>query len=145
MNGAADGAGNGAMTLVFELTAVEALENPREVFADARRWSRYVGVVADDPDAVASYLAEHDLDQDFDPDGSDKWMSLVGIREAVATDRYVFVGTNPDDRHLTAYAGWEFVSLAEAAEKAGWTLAQADDETGVVARLREFLSRGRRG
>lgn len=143
MNGAADGAGNGTLTLAFELAAVEAFENPSDVFADARRWSRYVGVVADDADAVESYLAERDLRQDFDPDGRDKWLALADIRETVATDRYVFVGTNPTDRQWSDYAGWEFVPHAEAAEKAGWTLAEETDAaTGVVDRLREFLSRG---
>jgi hypothetical protein len=147
MSGATEGTGNGTMTLVFELAAVEAFEDPSEVFADARRWSRYVGVVADDADAVESYLADRDLHQDFDPRGRNKWLSLANIREAVATDRYVFVGANQGDRDWAASVGWEFVPHTEAAEKAGWTFAEEADEAGeadaaagVVDRLRRFLS-----
>lgn len=143
MNGPVEGGSGGELTLVFALAAMEAFENPSEVFADAREWSQHIGVVANDTTAVKSYLAAHNLHQDFDLGERDKWMTMADIRETATGDRYVFVGASPEDQRVAAHTGWEFIPYTEAAEKAGWTLAdQTDATTGLIERLRDYLSLG---
>ncbi len=135
-----EGEGTRGMTLAFGLSAFERLAEPNEVIDDAREWSRYVGVIANDTDAVASFVEEHDLRQDFDLGDRDKWLALEGIREGTDTDRHVFVGLTEDDRLAAEGTGWEFVPLHEAAEKAGWTLAEERKrEPGLVERVRTRL------
>lgn len=128
------------MTLAFELAAVEQFAHPNEVVADAREWSQYVGVVSNDADAVTSYVQKHDLQQDFDLRDRDKWLALAEIRDGTDTDRYVFVGSGPEDRRVAEQVGWEFVSVDEAAEKAGWTLGvQTKGAAGILDRLRTYF------
>ena len=40
------------MTLVFTLAAIERFADPAAVFEEAREWSRHVGIVDNDTDAV---------------------------------------------------------------------------------------------
>lgn len=128
------------MTLAFELAAFERFADPEAVVADARTWSRYVGLVANDADAVASCLREHGLESDFDLGDRDKWLALSDLHEATDTPRHVFVGQTEDGERAAVHTGWEFVPVAEAAAKAGWTLEpETDDTTGVLARLRGRL------
>lgn len=112
------------MTLAFGLAAIDEFATPQDVFTDARRWSRYVGVVADDPHAVASYVQEHGLQQDFELGDFDKQSVLSKLKWEADTDRYVFVGASKENRALADHVGWEYVPVEEAAEKADWTLAE---------------------
>ena len=131
-----DGDPSKRVTLAFELAAFERFGDPEAVIADAREWSRYVGLVANDTDAVAAYVREHGLEQDFDLGGRDKWLALSDLREATDTPRHVFVGCTEDGERAAAHTGWEFVPVAEAAERAGWTLeAETDRGSGFLARL----------
>ena len=148
---ATDGtAPDGAMTLVLELSAARRLAEPTAAFDDARRWSRYVGIVSNDPDAVAAFVREHDLEPDVGPAGRDKWLAMSEIRASTGTPRHVFVGTSTDDRRLADHVGWEYLPLSEAAEKAGWELeGDRSAGTSLVDRLRRLaaespLSFGRR-
>lgn len=134
--------GHGDVTLALALSAAERCAEPAAVVADARRWSRYVGVVANDPAAVEDFVAEHDLTQDFALD-DDIWLAMEAIREATDTPRHVFVGTDAEHRRIADHLGWEFVHLHEAAEKAGWTLADreasASTSPGFLDRLRSWI------
>jgi hypothetical protein len=133
-----DGDRDEEMTLAFELEAFRRFADPNEVVADAGEWSRYVGLVANDTDAVASYVRAHDLRQDFELGDRDKWLALADLRAATDTDRHVFVGLSGDDRRAAEGTGWEFVPVAEAAEKAGWALVErTEPETGMLDRLRD--------
>ena len=135
-----DGDTSKELTLAFELEAFERFTRPDEVFADAREWSRYVGVIGNDPEAVRAFLRTHDLRHDFELGDRDKWLVLQEIRNATDTPRYVFVGTSQDDRLAAEQTGWEFVPLAEAAGKADWTREDpADQPDGLVDRLRAFI------
>lgn len=125
-----------SLTLAFSLAALDRFADPAAVFDDAREWSRHIGIIANDTDAVETFIREHDLWVDFDPGDRDKWLALAEIREATATGRHVFVGRTDDDRRAATNTGWEFVSVSEAARKAEWTLE--DDST----RTRGFLGRG---
>ncbi|WP_436931391.1 DUF7124 domain-containing protein [Halosimplex halobium] len=136
----ADGDRSGEMTLAFELAAIREFADPETVFADAREWSRYVGVVANDTDAVAAFVAERDVQQDFDLGDRDIWLNMKGIRESSDAPRHVFVGTTPEDRRIADATGWEFRRPAEVADAAGWSLAGSDGgsgspDPGLLARL----------
>jgi hypothetical protein len=130
-----DAGDGGELTLAFSLPAIERLDDPAAAFEDARRWSRFVGVVDDDRDAVEAAVAEHGLRQDFDLGDRDRWLAMEGIREATHTPRHVHVGATERDRRVATRLGWEFVHVTEAAEKADWALAGAGAGRGVVDRL----------
>lgn len=127
------------MTLAFSTSAVERLADPGAAFEDARTWSRHVGVVDDDREAVARLVEAHDLHQDFDLGDRDRWLAMEGIRETTHTPRHVYVGTTGKDRRVAEQLGWEFVSVSEAAEKAGWTLEGEAPDPGFFERLKRVL------
>ena len=123
------------MTLAFDLSALEALAEPGSVFADARRWSQYVGVVSDKPTyVVTNFTRKHRIRQDFFSGPRGKEESLESVREQFDSDRHVLIGTTGEDREIADAVGWEYLDLEEAAEAAEWTLggdatdADTDDE-----------------
>ncbi|WP_321168265.1 hypothetical protein [Halorubrum sp. JWXQ-INN 858] len=141
---------DGELTLVVALDAARAFADPGAVVEDARRWSRYVGVVDNDVEAVAAFLADHGVENDFALGDRDKWRAMADIKAAANTPRYVFVGASPEDRRLAKHVGWEFLTSNEAAEKAGWTLSGPAEagrngdrgdgsDAGVLDRLRRSL------
>ena len=130
MNGSGDG---GTMTLAFELSALQSLADPSYVFEDARRWSKYVGVVSEKPTyVVTNFTRKNRIRQDFFSGPRGKEESLDSVREQFDTDRHVFVGTGDADADLADEVGWEFLHVEDAAEAAGWTLAEDADEEEVA-------------
>ncbi|NHN59743.1 MULTISPECIES: hypothetical protein [Halorussus] len=124
--------GSGDMTLAFELSALEELADPGAVFEDARRWSKYVGVVSDKPTyVVTNFTRKNRIRQDFFSGPRGKAESLESVREQFDTDRHVFVSTNDEDRDLADERGWEFLDVTDAAEAAEWQLADDVDEEAV--------------
>lgn len=120
-------AGSGEMTLAFELGALEALSDPLSVFADAREWATYVGVVSEEPTyVVTNYTRKHRIRQDFfsGPRGVEE--SLSSVKQQFQTDRHVYVGTTDDDHAIADAVGWEYLPVEEAAEAAEWRLAEGD-------------------
>lgn len=115
----------GEMTLAFELAAFRALADPQAAFADARQWSAYVGVVADDERAVAAAVDRAGVTQDYEIGDRDAQSVLSRLKWEAGTERFVFVGTAPEDRALADYVNWEYRPIDEAAAAAGWRL-QAD-------------------
>lgn len=135
-----DGDPDKAVTLAFELDAFREFANPAAVVEDAREWSRHVGVIGNDADAVRAYLDERGIDHDFEPGDRDKWLALEEIRAATDTPRHVFVGRSTDDRRAAEHTGWEFVHVREAARKAGWTRSERPTGgSGPVDRIRAAL------
>lgn len=131
------------LTLAFELAAIRQLAHPENVFTDARQWSRYVGVIANDSEAVRTFLQTNEIHHDFELGSRDKWLALQEIHDTTDTGRYVFVGVNQDDRLAAEQTGWEFVPISKAAEKAEWTQRGNSESTdGILTRLRTFLSDG---
>ncbi|WP_135853879.1 DUF7124 domain-containing protein [Halorussus salinus] len=121
--------GSGEMTLAFELSALERLAEPGAVFDDARRWSKYVGVVSDKPTyVVTNFTRKNRIRQDFFSGPKGKGESLESVREQFDTDRHVFVGTTDEDRDLADDHEWEFLDIGDAAEAAEWQLASEADE-----------------
>ena len=133
-----DEGGGGDMTLAFDLEALSALADPRAVFADARGWSRHVGAVANDAEAVAAFARKHRLTQDYEIGDYERRAVLSRLKWEADTDRFVFVGTGDRDRELAEHVGWEYLPVEEAAARAGWTLAE---DAGLVERLRVRLVR----
>jgi len=132
---------SGEMTLVFTLAAIEKFADPATVFEEARAWSRYVGIVARDSDAVHSFVDAHDIRPDFDQGETDKWLAMEEIGDATPTPRHVFVGTAMEDRRIADHLGWEYRQPEAVAEKADWTLTANEQESdGVVSRLLDRLS-----
>jgi hypothetical protein len=141
----AGGGRSGEMTLVFTLAAIRRFEEPRAVFTDAREWSRYVGIVDNDTDAVASFTDEYGIRQDFELGDADKWLAMEEMRAATDTPRHVFVGTTVEDRRIANHVGWEYRQPQTVAEKADWTLAGEGADSGgggLVERLRSLLPGG---
>jgi hypothetical protein len=131
-----DGGGDGGgMTLAFSLSALDRLENPDAVFEDARTWSRFVGVVDDDLEAVERTVSDYGLGQDFDLGDRDRWLAMEGIRESTRTPRHVYVGTTGADRQVAIQLGWEYLHVTEAAERADWTLSGEGSGGGIAARV----------
>ena len=120
MNGGDTG---GTMTLAFELDALKALADPTTVFSDARQWTKYVGVVSEQPTyVVTNYTRKHRIRQDFFSGPRGVVESLENVKRQFDTDRHVFVGTTDEDRTAAEETGWEFLPLEQAAEAAGWAL-----------------------
>lgn len=120
----ADGNPSGELTLAFDLAALRELAYPGAVFADARRWSRYVGVVGDDTQTVSEMVDRHGLRQDFELGSLEPFAVLSKLKWEADTERYVLVGSGENDRELAKYVGWEYLTVREAAEKADWTLLE---------------------
>jgi len=109
------------MTLAFELEALKQLVDPEQVFADARGWTEYVGVVSEKPTyVVTNFTRKHRIRQDFFSGPRGKEESLENVREQFDTERHVFAGAGDDDRALAESVGWEYVSIEQAAKAAGW-------------------------
>lgn len=111
---------SGDVTLLFTLGAARTFADPATVFDDARRWSRFVGVIANDTAAVDAFVRRHGVENDFELRDWDKWGTMAAILEATDTPRHVLVGTKRPDRRLASTVGWEYRTAREAAEKAGW-------------------------
>ncbi|WP_440988950.1 DUF7124 domain-containing protein [Haloarchaeobius baliensis] len=121
--------GDGTMTLALELSALERLANPEAVFDDARRWSKYVGVVSDKPTyVVTNFTRKNRIRQDFFSGPRGKGESLESVGEQFDTDRHVFVGTTDEDADLAEEVGWEYLPIEDAADAAGWEMAEPEDD-----------------
>jgi len=55
----------GDVTLVFSLGAARRLSDPEAAIANARKWSRHVGIVANDADAVERFVRETGVENDY--------------------------------------------------------------------------------
>ena len=133
---------SGELTLVLSLGAARRLADPAAAFAEARRWSRYVGIVANDADAVERFVREHGVENDYALRNWDKWGTLGDIHDEATTPRHVFVGTSSSDRRVATHVGFEYRSIREAAEKADWELAEpgSGESSGLIDRLRRTVS-----
>lgn len=117
-----DPASRGDMTLVFALAAIVRFANPAVAIADARQWSERVGVTGPDPDAVETGIERAGIDPDFVSGRAGMVGSLAALRQRSPSDRHVFIGTSDEDRDIAEALGWEYLSIEDAAERAGWTL-----------------------
>ncbi|OYR42335.1 hypothetical protein DJ82_02825 [Halorubrum sp. Ib24] len=133
---------SGELTLVLSLGAARRLADPEAAFAEARRWSRYVGIVANDAEAVERFVREHGVENDYALRNWDKWGTLGDVYDEADTPRHVFVGTSPSDRRVATHVGFEYRPIGEAAEKADWELSdpRSADDSGFIDRIRRAVS-----
>jgi hypothetical protein len=122
------GGGSTDMTLAFELSALKRLADPEAVFADARTWSEYVGVVSDKPTyVVTNFTRKNRIRQDFFSGPRGKAESLENVKRQFETDRHVLIGTTDGDGAATAdEVGWEFLPVEQAAEAAEWEIGDPE-------------------
>ncbi|WP_435092816.1 DUF7124 domain-containing protein [Halorubrum sp. N11] len=127
----------GEVTLVLSLGAARRLADPAAAVADAREWSRHVGIVANDADAVKRFVRETGIQNDYALRNWDKWGTLGDIYEETDASRAVFVGSGAGNRRVATHVGFEYLPIEEAAEKAGWTLSEPvkESESGIAGRL----------
>ena len=125
----------GTLTLAFSLSAIDRLEDPSAVFEDAAAWSDSLGIVDADTEHIARVVEEHDLRQDFDMAGRDKWFALEEICEAYPTTRHVYVGASDDDMRVSTLFDWEYVRVTEAAANAGWAVSEPRSDRGRLSRF----------
>ncbi len=117
------------MTLAFELEALEELADPETVVDDARGWSRYIGIVSEEPTyVVTNFTRKNRVRQDFFSGPRGKAESLDNVKFQFDTERYVFVGTNEEDAALAEEVDWEYLPLEDAAEAADWELGEDEVE-----------------
>ncbi|WP_251342930.1 DUF7124 domain-containing protein [Haloplanus halophilus] len=114
------------MTMALTYRAAKRLAHPAAAFADAGRWADWVGIVGRvETPVINRFQRDHGVDADFfsgTGTGPGERLSEVGPRSMFYADRMVVVGVAGEDERVAAEADWEFVPLAEAAEKAGWDL-----------------------
>lgn len=117
--------GRETLTLVFERAALERLADPEAAVADAEAWTEAIGLVSDDaPEHLSAYADRVNVDPGFISSAGGQSGGLAVARQQFATERHVFVGAAAEDRSLAESLGWEFLPIEDAAEKAGWTLAE---------------------
>ena len=126
---------DGPITLAFSLAAINRLDDPSAVFADAETWSESIGIVDGDTERIQKLVAEYDLRQDYDIEGRDKWFLLEELCETTKTPRHVYIGASDEDMRVSTLFCWEYLRVTTAAEEADWTLTEPRSESGIVGRL----------
>jgi hypothetical protein len=122
----------GTMTLAFELSALKGLRSPKEVFEGARAWSKYVGVITDEPTyVVTNYTRKKRIRQDFFSGPKGKFESLKSVKYHFDTDRHVLIGTGGEDIEMANMTGWEYIHVSDAAKKAGWELGENTEQETI--------------
>ena len=120
------GGGIDDMTMAVTYDAARQFADPQLVFREARGWADWVGIVGDvDAFVINKFQRDNGIDADFfSGAGQEPAERLADIDEhsMFYAERMVLVG-RPDDEPIAERAGWEFVPLAAAAEKADWDLA----------------------
>ncbi|WP_290817445.1 hypothetical protein [Halovivax sp.] len=113
------------MTLALTFEAANRLADPRFAFADARGWADWIGVVGTvSTPAIRKFQRDHEVELDFfggSETGPAERLADVTPESMFHAERMVLVGTEGDEAIAEA-AGWEFVALETAAEKADWSV-----------------------
>lgn len=117
------------ITLAFELAALERLADPAGVIRDTQRWTSHLGIVSDEPTHLVRKRArDYGFNPDFLPGPRDKAESLPKIRHQPEhdADRYVLVSADAEMEPIAIRHDWEFRSIEDAAETAGWRVHDGD-------------------
>ncbi|MFT4885236.1 MAG: hypothetical protein ACI8U4_002758 [Natronomonas sp.] len=117
------GGGVDDMTMALTYNAVTELADPQLVVVSAREWADWVGIVGDvSAPVITKFQREHGIDADFfngTGTGPAERLADIGKTSMFYAERLAVVGT-PEDEWIAEEAGWEFVPLETAAEKADW-------------------------
>ena len=112
------------MTMAVTYEAARRLSDPGFVFASAM-WADWIGIVGEVPSHVINnFQRSNGVDTDFfNGTGTGPAERLAEITELSMffADRMVVLGCE-DEKWIAEEAGWEFIPIETAAEKAGWEL-----------------------
>ena len=123
---------DGELTLAFDLTALKRLAHPDAVFSDARVWSKYVGIVSEEPTyIVTNFARKHRIRQDFFSGPRGRAESLDNVKAQFDTPRYVYVGTDEASAEVAENTDWEYLDVEDAAEAAEWELGEPETPAQV--------------
>lgn len=118
------GRGADEMTVAFTYEAAKRLSDPGFAFASAA-WADWVGIVGEVPaHVINSFQRSQGIDADFfNGTGTGPGKRLAEITELSMffAERMAVLGCEGEE-WIAEEAGWEFVSIEIAAEKAGWEL-----------------------
>ncbi|AGB37878.1 DUF7124 domain-containing protein [Natronococcus occultus] len=113
------------MTLAFTYQAINRLEDPQFVVGDARGWADWIGIVGTvSTPAIRKFQRDERIELDFfggSETGPAERLADVTPDSMFYAERMVVVGAE-SEAWIADEAGWEFVPLATAAEKADWTI-----------------------
>ncbi|KZX49383.1 hypothetical protein [Haloarcula sp. K1] len=120
------GGGIDDMTMAVTYDAARQFADPQLVFREARAWADWVGIVGDvEAFVINKFQRDHGIDADFFSGAGQEpaeRLADIGEHSMFYAERMVLVG-RPDDEPIADRTGWEFIPLADAAEKAEWELA----------------------
>ena len=125
------GGGADDMTLALTYEAAQRLADPRLAVIEAGSWTDWIGIVGDVPAyEINRFQREHEIDVDFfSGAGQEPAERLADIDEhsMFYAERMALVGLD-GEAGIAERAGWEFVPLATAAEKADWEMTDAEGD-----------------
>jgi hypothetical protein len=119
------------ITLAFELAAIERLADPAGVLRDTRRWTDTLGIVSDEPTHLVRKRArDYGFNPDFLPGPRDRAESLPKVKHQPEhdADRYILVSADEEMEPIAERYDWEFRSIEEAADTAGWRIHDGEEE-----------------
>ena len=120
--------GTTAVTVAFELAALDALADPVAVYGETRSWATTVGILSDRPMyVITNYARANGLDYAFHggPRSVVEALGHIRMQPEHAADRYVLIAASKRDQNAVHAQGWEQLTIESAAEVAGWELADA--------------------
>ena len=113
------------MTMAITYKAAHYFTDPSFVFSDARAWADWIGIVGDvSTPVIRKFQRDNGIELDFfggSENGPASRLAEIDEESMFYAERMVLVGTDADEP-VAEEAGWEFVSVQEAAEKADWEL-----------------------
>lgn len=113
------------MTMALTYKAAHYFNNPEFVFSDARGWADWIGIVGEvSTPVIRKFQRDNRVDLDFfggSEAGPESRLQEIDRESMFFAERMVLVGTDADE-WIAEAAGWEFVPVETAAEKADWEL-----------------------
>lgn len=127
------------LTLALDVTALRRLRDAAASVEDAREWVDVLGVVATDPPHVLTKaVRDYGLEPEFTSGpGGVNAATLADARAQNDTDRHVYVGTTEEHSEMARAAEWEFLTVTDAAEAAGWRVQYAPPDAPTEAAERD--------
>lgn len=111
------------ITLAFDLSALNVLHSPRDVITGSYAWADNIGILTDEPiDEVIDFKRGYRVQTDFTSGARTLSDSISDTFRMIATDRHIYVGTAESHREVAEMNNWEYLSVGQAAESAGWNV-----------------------
>ncbi|MFQ3284551.1 hypothetical protein [Natronomonas sp.] len=115
------------MTMALTYKAAHHVTDPAAVLSDANGWADWIGIVGEvSTPVIRKFQRDNRIELDFfggSESGPEARLQEIDRESMFYADRMVLVGTDADE-WIAEDAGWEFVPIETAAEKAGWDLRE---------------------